>query len=325
MIQVEHLTKNYGRTVALDDVSFEVKKGEIVGFLGPNGAGKSTTMRILTCYLPPTSGRVTIAGLDILRDSIEVRRRIGYLPENFPVYMDMRVNEYLRYRARLKGLHGRRLGERVDAVVESCGLREELQSIIGHLSKGFRQRLGLADSLVHEPELLILDEPTIGLDPNQIRNIRALIKSLAQRHTVLLSSHILSEIEMVCERVLIISRGRIVVSDTPSNLMGKLSGGIRIVAEIAGPRDLVLEKLKAIPGITQVADEPAGEWTRFTCECQEGTDMRRELFKVVSYHNWALRELSVEKGNLEDVFAAVTGQDHAGESQTDTDPTGEGI
>src|SRR2546423_4490565 len=203
MIEVEHLTKNYGLVAAIRDVSFSVSPGQIVGFLGPNGAGKSTTMRILACFMPASSGTARVAGLDVFTQADEVRRRIGYMPENNPLHLDMRVREYLKFRARLKGLGIGRSRERVDVVMQQCGLTEVSRKIIGHLSKGYRQRVGLADALVHEPELIILDEPTIGLDPHQIRSVRQLIKNLARNHTMLISTHILSELEMTCNRVLI--------------------------------------------------------------------------------------------------------------------------
>jgi len=268
-------------------------------------------MRILTSFLPATGGDIRIAGLDVFRDSLEVRRKIGYLPETVPLYPDMRVDEYLRYRGRLKGLRGRELRRRVREVVSSCGLTEERRNIIGSLSKGYKQRVGLADSLVHEPELLILDEPTLGLDPNQIRHIRNLIKSLAQRHTVLLSSHILPEVEMICERVLIINKGRIVASDTPDNLVGLMKGNPIIVAEVQGESAIIAGKLEAIPGVLKVSCAPAGDWSRFTCECEKGTDIRPELFRTVSANNWTLRELTMEKKNLEDVFVSMTSEESA--------------
>src|SRR5271170_161113 len=218
MIEVTNLTKRYAGHTAVNDISFHVARGEIVGLLGPNGAGKSTTMRILSCFLPATSGTVRVGGLDVFSDSEEVRRRIGYMPENNPLHFEMRVREYLKFRARLKGLGWRRSRERVDTVMEQCGLTDVQKRIIGQLSKGYRQRVGLADALVHEPELIILDEPTIGLDPNQIRSVRQLIKDLGRRHTVLLSSHILPEVEMTCNRVLIMRAGRILAADTPENL-----------------------------------------------------------------------------------------------------------
>src|SRR5882757_7022665 len=218
MIEVENLTKRYAGHTAVSGISFTVKRGEIVGLLGPNGAGKSTTMRILSCFLPATSGTVRVAGLDVFTDSMEVRRRIGFMPENNPLHQEMRVREYLKFRARIKGLSFRRSRERVDVVMEQCGLTDVSRRIIGQLSKGYRQRVGLADALVHEPELIILDEPTIGLDPQQIRSVRQLIKSLGKTHTVLISTHILPEAEMTCNRMVIMYEGKILAADTPENL-----------------------------------------------------------------------------------------------------------
>ena len=306
MIKVENLTRRFGRTLAIDNLSFEVKRGEIVGFLGPNGAGKTTTMRILSCFLPATGGKVTVGGFDVFADSLEVRRRIGYLPENVPLYTDMRVKEYLDYRAVLKGLSGKKKRSRVKEMLEECGLGEVSNSVIGRLSKGYKQRLGLADSLVHEPELLILDEPTIGLDPNQIRHIRNLIKSLAHHHTVLLSSHILPEVEMICERVLIINKGKIVASDTPGNLVGLMRGAPKTIAEIKGPVEKVKEGLLKIPGIVKVTEESDGEWCRYICDCQKDWDIRPEIFAMASSCKWGMRELVLEKRNLEDFFVEVT-------------------
>ncbi len=222
MIKVESLTKRYGGFTAIDNISFEVGKGEIVGFLGPNGAGKSTTMRILSSFMPATSGRASIAGFDVFEKSLEARAHLGYLPENVPLYTDMRVTEYLNYRAALKGVRGRRLKERVGDVMELCSLTDVQNKIIGTLSKGYRQRVGLADALVHDPDLLILDEPTIGLDPNQIRQVRELIRNLGKHHTILISTHILPEVEMTCSRVIIINKGRIEASDTPKNLVDRI-------------------------------------------------------------------------------------------------------
>ena len=218
MIEVANLTKRYAGQTAIADLSFTVAKGEIVGFLGPNGAGKSTTMRILSCFLPATSGTARVAGFDVFKEADEVRRRIGYMPENNPLHQEMRVREYLKFRARLKGLSRKRSRERVDVVMQQCALTDVSKKIIGHLSKGFKQRVGLADALVHEPELIILDEPTIGLDPNQIRSVRQLIKDLGRKHTVLISTHILPEVEMTCSRVLIMRHGKILAADTPQNL-----------------------------------------------------------------------------------------------------------
>src|SRR3954466_14160052 len=235
MIEVENLTKRYAGHTAVSDLSFTVNRGEIVGLLGPNGAGKSTTMRILSCYLPATAGTVRVAGLDVFHDSTEVRRRIGYMPENNPLHLEMRVREYLKFRARLKGLGVKRSRERVDTVMEQCSLTDVSKRIIGQLSKGYRQRVGLADALVHEPELIILDEPTIGLDPNQIRSVRTLIKSLAGAHTVLISTHILPEAEMTCNRMLIMFEGKILAADTPENLQRRMSSNSQVIAEIAAP------------------------------------------------------------------------------------------
>src|SRR5437870_396853 len=221
IIEVENLTKRYAGRPAVEDLTFSVGRGEIVGFLGPNGAGKSTTMRILACFMPATSGTARVAGFDVFTQADEVRRRIGYMPENNPLHLDMRVREYLKFRARLKGLGVGRSRTRVDLVMQQCGLTDVSRKIIGHLSKGYRQRVGLADALVHEPELIILDEPTIGLDPHQIRSVRQLIKNLARRHTVLLSSHILSEVEMTCSHVLVLHRGRMLASDSIEDLQRK--------------------------------------------------------------------------------------------------------
>lgn len=306
MIKVSNLTKRFGRETAVDDLSFEVKRGEIVGFLGPNGAGKTTTMRILSTFLPATSGTVEIAGLDVFRDSMEVRRRIGYLPENAPLYEDMRVIEYLRYRARLKGLGGAALRDRIDDVISSCDLASAASNVIGRLSKGYKKRVGLADSLVHEPDLLMLDEPTIGLDPNQLRNIRALIKSLADRHTVLLSTHMLSEVEMICERVLIINNGRVVASDRPENLVGLMRGNSRVITEIKGDCSEIVGKLESLPGVRRVSSKVESGWNRITCECEKGVEVRPEIFKIASRNGWELRELTEEKWNLEDVFVSMT-------------------
>jgi ABC-2 type transport system ATP-binding protein len=307
MISVSNLTKRFGRTTAVDNLCFEVARGEIVGFLGPNGAGKTTTMRMLACYLPPTGGRVTLAGLDVLRDSLEVRQRIGYLPENAPVYDDMRVFEYLEYRGRLKGLYGSLLRARVDDVVIQCDLNEAYRAVIGRLSKGFRQRVGLADTLLHEPSVLILDEPTIGLDPNQIRRTRNLIRGLARRYTVLLSSHILHEVESMCERVLIMHRGRIVASDTTDNLVALVKGHAVTVAEMSGPHEDIVKRVQALPGIVRVQDDVEQGWTRLRIESRKGRDLRADLFHLASLNGWVLRELREERRNLEDVFIAVTG------------------
>jgi len=306
MIRVSHLTKIYPGRTAVNDVTFDVRRGEIVGFLGPNGAGKTTTMRILTGYLPASGGEISVAGYDVLTESLEVRRRLGYLPENCPLYPEMRVDEYLRFRAGLKGLGGRRQRLRVREVKELCGLTDVGHRIIGQLSKGYRQRVGLAESLVHEPELLILDEPTIGLDPNQIRQVRELIKELAKQHTILLSTHILPEVEMTCQRVLIIHEGRIVASDTPGQLRTLFKGTTRVVAEIRGAADRIAPLLSALPSAQKVAVEPEGEWLRATVEFAEDRDPGRAVFEAVVGQGWTLRELRTERRSLEDIFVALT-------------------
>src|SRR5438477_5423701 len=260
MIKVENLTKRYAGQPAIQDLSFEVSRGEIMGFLGPNGAGKTTTMRILAGFMPPSSGRATVAGYDVFEQSLQARQHLGYMPENVPLYTDMRVNEYLNYRAALKGVRGRRLKERVGDVKELCSLRDVENRIIGTLSKGYRQRVGLAEALVHEPDLLILDEPTIGLDPNQIRQVRELIKNIGKQHTILLSTHILPEVEMTCSRVIIINKGRIEASDTPQNLLSQLrtAGGVRLEAKTN--TDNGLEQLSKLAGVRDVTEETDGDW-----------------------------------------------------------------
>jgi ABC-2 type transport system ATP-binding protein len=246
MIKVENLTKRYAGHTAIKDLSFEVGKGEIMGFLGPNGAGKSTTMRILSSFMPPTSGRASIAGYDVFEQSLQARAHLGYMPENVPLYSEMRVTEYLDYRAALKGVPHRRIAERVGDVKELCGLKDVEKKLIGSLSKGYRQRVGLADALVHEPDLLILDEPTSGLDPNQIRLVRDLIRNLGKQHTILLSTHILPEVEMTCSRVIIINKGRIEACDTPENLLHEIrtAGGVVLEAKVGNENGA--EELKKI-------------------------------------------------------------------------------
>jgi len=308
MIEVQHLTKKFPGVLAVDDVSFDVKQGEIIGFLGPNGAGKTTIMRILSGYIPATGGHVLIGGLDVFKASLAVRKRIGYLPESVPLYLEMRVNEYLRFRARLKGVPARQVRGRVDAVKERCGLTDAGRRIIGGLSKGYRQRVGLADALVHEPDVLILDEPTVGLDPNQIRHVRELIKTLAEQHTVLLSTHILSEAEMICPRVLIINDGRIIASGAPKELTRSLRGGMGVVTEIYGPAAEVTGALSSLPSVEQVEALPGEPWTRYILTCTAGIDLRQNVFELVVRQGWRLRELRLKRSTLEDVFVNLTGK-----------------
>ena len=306
MIQVENLTKRYAGFTAIKNLSFEVQKGEVVGFLGPNGAGKSTTMRILTGYMPPTSGSVRIAGLDIFEQSVEARRHIGYLPESTPLYHDMRVNEYLRYRAALKGVESSLLKERVGDVIEMCSLQEKQRAIIGTLSKGQRQRVGLADALVHDPDLLILDEPTIGLDPNQIRQVRELIKNLAHRRTVLISTHILPEVEMMCSRVIVIHKGRIRASDTAENLLRNHRAAGAICIELVNPPDTVGERLNALSGVKDVTEEICENGKRFHLRTDADANPAEEILRLAGENHWTLVELSRRKPTMEDVFVDLT-------------------
>ncbi len=310
MIEVSNLTKRYGRHTAVANISFTVARGEIVGLLGPNGAGKSTTMRILSGFLPASSGTVRVAGYDIFRQSEEVRRRIGYMPENNPLYHEMRVREYLKFRARLKGLSGTRARERVDRVMEQCSLTDVQRRIIGQLSKGFRQRVGLADALVHEPELIILDEPTIGLDPNQIRAVRQLIKSLANAHTVLISTHILPEAEMTCNRMVIMYEGKILAADTPENLQRLMSGNSQVIAEIAAPAEALMECWAGVAEIEQYDVSPAqGDYCRCALTPHQGVDIRPQVFSMALARGWPLRELTRSRHSLEDIYVEVTRPD----------------
>jgi ABC-2 type transport system ATP-binding protein len=307
MIEVQDLTKRYAGTAAVQGVSFTVDPGQIVGLLGPNGAGKSTILRILSCFLPATSGTVRVAGFDVFTQSDEVRRRIGYMPENNPLHMDMRVREYLKFRARLKGLSSGRVKERVHTVIEQCGLKDVHKRIIGQLSKGYKQRVGLADALVHEPELIILDEPTIGLDPNQLRSVRALIKELGGLHTVLLSTHILPEVEMTCNRVLILHQGKILAADTTENLHRTIFQSGPVVAEVAAPLQELIETWSDLESVLHADVAPVdGEFHRCLLTPRDGTDIRPQVYEVVREHGWVLRELSRGRHTLEDIFVKVT-------------------
>ena len=307
MIEVANLTKRYAGHTAVSDISFTVNRGEIVGLLGPNGAGKSTTMRILSCFLPATAGTVRVAGLDVFHDSMEVRRRIGFMPENNPLHVDMRVREYLKFRARLKGLSRKKSRERVDIVMQQCGLTDVSKRIIGQLSKGYRQRVGLADALVHEPELIILDEPTIGLDPHQIRSVRQLIKSLAHTHTVLISTHILPEAEMTCNRMLIMYEGKILAADTPDNLQRQMSSNSQVIAEIAAPAATLRECWMQMPEVEHFDVSPAeGEFFRCALTPRDGMDLRPHVFALARERGWYLRELTRNRHSLEDIYVQIT-------------------
>jgi len=308
MIRVENLTKRYGAFLAVDKVSFQVERGGIVGFLGPNGAGKTTTIRVLTCYQPATSGTASIAGFDVFRDSLEVRRRVGYLPENTPLYHEMRVREYLNFRGRLRGLSYPERQAAIKRVTDRCWLGEFVNRPIGQLSKGMRQRVGLADSIMHDPEVVILDEPTIGLDPSQIRETRNLIRELGQHHTVMLSSHILSEVEQTCDRTIIIARGRIVASGSLQELRDQLSAKARVIAEMNGPPAEVERGVRAIEGVREVEAVTSNGWVRLSIEPVPDRDVREAIFRLTTAKGWSLREIRRERATLEDFFLQVTAE-----------------
>lgn len=310
MIEVHQLTKRYARHTAVSDISFSVERGEIVGFLGPNGAGKTTTLRMLTGYLPPTSGSARIAGFDIFRQSIDARRKIGYMPENVPLYEDMRVREYLKFRAQLKGLDRAATRRRVGTVIDTCGLESVRRKMIKTLSKGYRQRVGLADALVHDPELLILDEPTNGLDPNQIRQIRELIRQLAVSHTVLISTHILHEVEMTCSRVIIIDNGKIKATDTPAKLTQQMRAAGRIQCEIQTAPETAVAGIQSLDHVKKITPEALDDgWTRLTVWVDSGTDARERIARLAGQQGWPLRSLFRHVATLEDVFVELTRKD----------------
>lgn len=316
MIKADHLTKRFASAVAVNDISFEITRGEVVGFLGPNGAGKTTLMRLLSTYLAPTSGRVWIDDLDVFAHSLEARRHIGYLPENASLYHEMRVDEYLSFRAKLKGMPRRKRRERMEEVKVMCGLKDVERRIVGQLSKGYTQRVAFADSLIHNPELLILDEPTVGLDPHQICAVRETIRTLGRRYTVVLATHLLSEAEAICQRVFIMNHGRILASDSPESLVGQLQMNAGVAAEIAAPPDKVVERLRSLNGVLTalpmgpgVAGVGSGAplWHRYRMECRPGIDVRPAVFALAAAQGWPLRELSLEEFELEDVYLKITG------------------
>lgn len=307
MIDVQHLTKNYpGGVAAVQDVSFSVAPGEIVGFLGPNGAGKSTTMRILAGYLSPSGGQVQVNGMDVTRKSLEVRQQLGYLPETCPLYTDMRVREYLRYRADIKGLSHRHRKAGVDRVLEQCGLSGVQKRLIRQLSKGFRQRVGIADALVHNPSLLILDEPTIGLDPNQIVQVRKLICDLSAEHTLLISSHILSEIEACCSRVIVMNQGRIIEDARIEELERRWSPGTEVVLEVKAAAGELERLMRLLPGFKNIQVIPQEDWVRAELLLASDADPREEIFAVVQEQGWVLRELYAKHRSLEEAFVSMT-------------------
>ena len=315
MITVKELTKRYARNTAVDHISFEVAKGQIVGFLGPNGAGKTTTMRILTCFMPPTSGAATVAGFDVLEQPMEVKKRIGYLPETPPLYPEMETAEYLKFVGQLKGLSGAELKKRIDYVCERCAIADVRDRLIGKLSKGYRQRVGLAQAIIHNPDVLVLDEPTAGLDPKQINETRDLIKDLAGSHTIILSTHILPEVEQTCEQVVIINKGKLVATDSVRNLQARARGAESMVLEVGGRNGnlepaSVQQKLERVSGVSRVVcKSQVDSRAVFEIESQKGRLVRGDLARAIVESGWDLNELRPAAMSLEEVFLQLTGKD----------------
>jgi ABC-2 type transport system ATP-binding protein len=315
MIKVEGLTKRYARTVAVNNISFDVEKGQIVGFLGPNGAGKTTTMRILTCFLPPTEGSAEVAGFDVIENPMDVKRRIGYLPETPPLYPEMEVHEYVEFVGRLKGVSKGDLAKRIDEVSARCNVADVRNKLIGKLSKGYRQRVGLASAIVHNPDVLILDEPTAGLDPEQRRETLSLIRELAGDHTIILSTHILPEVEQTCEKVIIISKGKLVATDSMTNLNSRLRGAELVAVEVEGRggslvKDAVQQKLEQVQGVSRVIyEEGRNNRLRFQVESHQGRSIRAELARTVVGADWNLIELHSIGLSLEEIFLQLTASD----------------
>jgi len=306
-IVVDRLTKMYGTFLAVDHISFEVPKGTILGFLGPNGAGKTTTIRMLTCYMPPTSGSASVAGHDVFRESLQVRQNIGYLPESTPLYTEMRVGEYLDFRGKLRGMDRDTRRKRIAEVTDRTWLKDRVRSVIGTLSKGYRQRVGIADALLHNPPVLVLDEPTVGLDPSQIREARKLISELGGDHTVLLCTHTLQEVEMVCQRVIIIGRGKVLANGTPEDLKNQAGAGTRV--EVRGPADQVRSALLALPGVEKVDALSTGGSSGvgvFSIRGRTGSELRELIAGTVAQRGWTLRELRPEGASLEEFFVRIT-------------------
>ncbi|MGH9344534.1 MAG: ABC transporter ATP-binding protein, partial [Terriglobia bacterium] len=312
MIEVQQLTKRYGPALAVSNVSFEAKQGEVLGFLGPNGAGKTTTMRVITGYLPPTSGSVKVAGYDVVEESLEARRHTGYLPENPPVYTDMRVSEYLAFAGRIRGVLRKDLRQRISEVSEKCAITDVQRRQIGKLSKGYRQRVGLAQALIHNPDVLVLDEPTAGLDPKQIIETRQLIRSLAGQHTVVLSTHILPEVSKTCDRVVVINAGKIVAVGTPDELTRRLQGFETVLVTAEGPRAELKAKLEKVEGVSRVEEhDVADNRATFEIHAEKEKDVRSELARVVVESHWRLIELKTSGLSLEDIFLKLTTHDAA--------------
>ncbi len=309
MIKVEGVSKRYPGHTAVDNISFEVEKGQVVGFLGPNGAGKTTTMRILTCFMPPSSGTASVAGFDVMDQSMEVKKRIGYLPETPPLYPEMEVAEYLTFVGKLKGMGGNSLRKRVDEVSEKCNVADVRHKLVSKLSKGYKQRVGLAQAIIHNPEVLILDEPTSGLDPKQILETRDLIKGLAGEHTIILSTHILPEVEQICERVVIISRGKLVATDSMENLTNRMRGSEVIGLTVEGQSEtgIVQEKLERVAGVSRVILKLTQDSScAFEIESLQGRNIRADLARAVVEAGWNLTELRPVSMSLEEVFLQLT-------------------
>ncbi|MEQ1575790.1 MAG: ABC transporter ATP-binding protein [Vicinamibacterales bacterium] len=312
MIEVQHLTKRYGPFTAVDDVSFKVEPGEILGFLGPNGAGKTTTMRVLTGYMPPTGGKAIVAGFDVFEQPIEAKRRIGYLPETPPLYPDMTVRDYLTFVAKIKGVPRADRKARLDSVMERTRISDMATRHCGKLSKGYRQRVGLAQAILHNPDVLVLDEPTAGLDPKQIIQTRELIKELAGSHTIILSTHILPEVSQTCQRVVIINKGKVVAVDTPDNLTARIRGSETMYVQVDASGADAQGALSQVPGVRQIAvTETRGSVTGFEIDSEPGRDVRRELASAIVTRGWGLLELRPMRMSLEDVFLQLTTQDAA--------------
>jgi ABC-2 type transport system ATP-binding protein len=315
MISVKELTKRYARTTAVDQISFDVAKGQIVGFLGPNGAGKTTTMRILTCFLPPSAGTAKVAGFDVLDQPLEVKKRIGYLPETPPIYPEMETADYLKFVGQLKGLKGADLHKRVDYVCDRCAISDVKTKLLGKLSKGYRQRVGLAQAIIHNPDVLVLDEPTAGLDPKQINETRDLIKGLAGDHTIILSTHILPEVEQTCEQVIIINKGKLIATDSVRNLQARARGAESVLVEVAG-RDgtldlsIVEHKLQQVSGVsTVVCKEQVDGRALLEVESEKGRMVRGDLARAVVEAGWDLNELRPAAMSLEEIFLQLTGSE----------------
>ncbi len=309
MIQLSQVTKAYGGVKAVDGISLSIPSGQILGFLGPNGAGKTTTMRMITCYMPPTSGKIIVDGLDTEEQSLEIRKKIGYLPEMAPVYPDMNVVDYLNYAADLRHIEKDVRAKRLKSVIDRCGLSAVLNKDIGQLSKGYRQRVGLAQAMIHDPEIVVLDEPTAGLDPNQIVEIRTLIKEVGREKTVILSTHILSEVQATCARIVIINQGRIVADDTPEGLQASAKGRSVVLATLKKGAADVLPKTRALSGVEDVRQVSQNGDIRVRIETGSGRDVREDFFRLAVRENWVLLEMQAEIHSLEDVFHRLTVED----------------